>query len=132
MKTPYAAEKILEKIQECESNHQSCRKSGPSVLPLRVIDITQDRPRLLETSGQIESYTALSYIWGMEAQPVMTTQANLQSLTRALPVADLPQTIKDAIFVTKNIGIRYLWVDSLCIIQDSKIDKEQQLREIPR
>ncbi|KAH6653240.1 heterokaryon incompatibility protein-domain-containing protein, partial [Truncatella angustata] len=67
-------------------------------------------------------YVALSYCWG-GPQPVETTKATLHRHLNALPMERLPQTIKDAIAVTRGLKVKYLWVDALCIIQDSLEDK---------
>jgi hypothetical protein len=70
--------------------------------------------------------SALSYCWG-GPQPVITTCRNAQDNTDGILFSSLPKTIQDAIFVTSELGIRYLWVDCLCIIQD---DPEDVAREI--
>ena len=134
VETPYAFKKILARLHQCSNDHASCQDFGPSQLPRRVIDVgdCNAEPKLLESGGRIARYTALSYIWGMESQPVMTTIENVAQFTVRLPVSSLAQTIKDAIIVTRNIGVRYLWADSLCIIQDSDTDKDMQISRIPQ
>jgi len=72
------------------------------------------------------SYVALSYCWGGQ-QPAITTSTNIGGRTDAISLAELPQTIRDAIAVTRSLGIRYLWVDALCIIQDSAADKTKEI-----
>ncbi|KAJ4296398.1 hypothetical protein N0V90_006443 [Kalmusia sp. IMI 367209] len=73
-----------------------------------------------KTGGTIEAYAALSYVWGM-AQPV-TNRENLATRYQKLDTKTLPQTIRDAIYVTHRLNIPYLWVDSLCIVQDDPTD----------
>ena len=51
-----------------------------------------------------------------------TDLQNLEQLKQTIPVKQLPKAIQDAILVTRKLGVRYLWVDALCIIQDSKDD----------
>ncbi|KAK0706320.1 heterokaryon incompatibility protein-domain-containing protein, partial [Lasiosphaeria miniovina] len=64
-------------------------------------------------------YVALSHCWGSSARPPLkTTKANLASHMQVIPTAALSRTFTDAIQVTRALGIRYLWIDSLCIIQD--------------
>lgn len=75
-----------------------------------------------------DPYAALSYCWGKQ-QTFLTTQANIQDMLRSIRLPDLPQTIRDAIRVARSLGLDYLWVDALCIIQDSK---EDQLNEIAK
>ncbi|KAL7789096.1 heterokaryon incompatibility protein domain-containing protein [Trichoderma ceciliae] len=83
-------------------------------------------------------FVALSYVWGVDYQ-LRITSATLQEFERKLPVftatddnGRLPKTIKDAIEVTLALGYRYLWVDALCIVQDSPSDLEIQLAQMDR
>jgi hypothetical protein len=78
-------------------------------------------------SEQRANYTTLSYCWG-GAQQLETTKATFDSMTLGIPMTYLPRTIQDAIIITRNLNIRYLWVDAICIIQDDKIDKATQIR----
>ena len=71
-------------------------------------------------------YAALSYCWG-RVQPVVLERKSLDNWLSSLPYCQLPQTIKDAVRVTQELGLQYLWVDALCIIQDDPADKEQQI-----
>lgn len=98
-------------------------------LPSRVIDVSVDPPKLYIPGRHAQGrYAALSYCWG-GPQPVTCTKESLENFTNSIPCDGLPQTIKDGIQVTKRLGLRYLWVDSLCIVQD---DEEDKIREIPR
>ena len=91
-------------------------------LPSRVIEVAPVDsgvvPRIRSTKGLEGSYLALSYCWGSD-QPYVLTTKNVEVLTIGLDTSMLPQTILDAIKVTTNLGIKYLWVDALCIMQDS-------------
>jgi hypothetical protein len=66
-------------------------------------------------------YATLSYCWGGD-QPFKTTAENFLLMQESLDYNSLPKTIQDAIVVTRQIGLRYLWIDALCIIQDSQTD----------
>lgn len=57
----------------------------------------------------------------------MLTAANLLHLTSGFDASEISQTIRDAIWVTQKIGLRYLWVDALCIMQDDGQDKEREI-----
>lgn len=78
-----------------------------------------------------EPYTALSYCWGGE-QPYQTTKARIDSGNFHLDWNRLPKTIQDAVRVTDELGIRFLWVDSLCIPQDDEDEKEKQIALMPQ
>ncbi|KAI0657874.1 heterokaryon incompatibility protein-domain-containing protein [Cubamyces menziesii] len=74
-------------------------------------------------------YAALSYVWGGD-QPNRTTVDNLSTYLEGIDLTLIPKTIADAIRVAHALGIRYLWADSLCIIQDSREDKHRELRKM--
>lgn len=63
----------------------------------------------------------LSHCWG-KRQIITTTVENLEAHKQAIPISALSRTFQDAIAVTQSMGFRYLWIDSLCIIQDSPED----------
>ncbi|OTA93505.1 hypothetical protein M434DRAFT_39704, partial [Hypoxylon sp. CO27-5] len=70
-------------------------------------------------------YIALSYCWG-KSNVLKAESSNIQSLKHGFNLEQLPAAIQDAAQVTQNLGLKYLWVDALCIIQDSKMDWEEQ------
>ncbi|KAI0334687.1 HET-domain-containing protein [Cubamyces sp. BRFM 1775] len=120
--------------EECAREHKACRKfrdwSLPAAsLPRRLIDCSDpDHPRIVDTDSwdQHVEYVALSYVWG-EEQPNRTTITNLAAYHENINVRLLPKTIVDAIKVVHGLGLRYLWVDSICIVQDSGEDKHREL-----
>jgi Heterokaryon incompatibility protein (HET) len=85
-----------------------------------------ETPRVLTTLGIKGQYLTLSYCWGPRQDYVLTTD-NLQSCIQGLDISKLSRTIRDAIEVTKSLGFKYLWVDALCIIQDSEKSKTSEL-----
>lgn len=100
---------------------------GNPPLPNRVIEVGSPdgstEPYLLETCGRTGKYLTLSHSWG-GGLPVQTTRANIQRHQVEVKLADLPRTFRDAVQVTRRLGFRYLWIDSLCIIQDDEKDWE--------
>lgn len=115
-------DRLRQWLQICESTHPSSDNGLELELDsLRVIDTEEFRVREVETSFR---YACLSYVWGKGSQTQYNT-ATRESLEAAngLQVVDLPQTITDAIKVTREAGLRYLWVDALCILQDDPTDK---------
>ncbi|KAM0324923.1 hypothetical protein ACHAQA_007889 [Verticillium albo-atrum] len=89
-------------------------------LPKRVIDVELNRLYEPSSSDEKHRYAALSHCWG-GSTPVRTTRDTLAAHLEALP-SPLPATFGDAIEVTLALGLRYLWIDSLCIIQDDTDD----------
>lgn len=116
-------------IQDCDTTHQDCHGfSGP--LPTRVIRLRKGAPpRLYVSQGESLPYICLSYCWGTK-QPVVTTTATLGFHLQELPVDQLPKTIKDALYVTEKLGFEYLWIDALCIVQDSDDDKAAEVSKM--
>lgn len=62
----------------------------------------------------------------IDSRPFITLTLNLEERMRSIPMEILPRTFRDAVTITRNIGLRYIWIDSLCIIQDSKSDWEHE------
>lgn len=71
-------------------------------------------------------YITLSYRWGTEPQKVVLKTSNISSFRRGYLIHNLPQTFRDLILVTRAFEIRYVWIDALCIIQDSAEDWERE------
>ncbi|KAI0649828.1 HET-domain-containing protein [Trametes meyenii] len=121
---------VLESVADCRRKHGRCPTPHDGPLPTRVIDCSDpNHPRLHLSNGAEAPYVALSYVWG-EAQPHRTTTGNVRTYLRGIDAALLPQTIKDAIECTYSFGMRYLWVDALCILQDSKDDKAREIAQM--
>jgi hypothetical protein len=69
-----------------------------------------------------ELYTTLSHCWGKINKLPRTTKQNIEEHMQGIHLERLPQTFKDAVLVTRELGLKYLWIDSLCIIQRDKDD----------
>lgn len=122
----------LECIDSCTRLHEQCPKPSPQMLPDRVIDCSNpDRPYIVLTGldGNLRQgkYITLSYIWGGPQPFMSTTQNILTYATHGLEILKFPKTIREAIVATHGLGIRYLWIDALCILQDSDEDKRRQI-----
>ncbi|SPO06291.1 uncharacterized protein DNG_08980 [Cephalotrichum gorgonifer] len=117
-------------LEDCTTNHESCRVEPVAAMPTRVIDVGTEggNPVLVETNGTIGRYATLSYCWGDGGQ-LKTTKDTLSSFTRGISMSELPQTASDAIRICRYLGIRYLWIDALCIIQG---DEDDWVRESSR
>ena len=101
------------------------------VLDLCTINIESRAPiKLVETKNKEAKFVCLSYRWG-EIQNLTTTTATFKDHKDGIQWDKLPQTFQDAIAFTRRLRIRYLWIDSLCIVQDDKKDWEQQASKMP-
>lgn len=103
---------------------------GDTELPSRVLDVfgqDEDIIKLVETrtlTRKKAPYITLSHCWGPpDKQPLTTTRANLQEhISTGVPLLSFPKTFRDAIHITRQLDIQYLWIDSLCIVQDDEAD----------
>ncbi|GAP85733.2 putative HET-domain-containing protein [Rosellinia necatrix] len=125
--SPEAFQLALQAVKECVSKHDHCPSHRESKLPTRVLSCSNpSRPILVETGNARGSYVALSYVWG-EPQQHSLTSSNITSYLGGIDSSILPQTIKDAVLLCHHLKCQYLWIDSLCILQDSDEDKMQEI-----
>jgi hypothetical protein len=116
-------------LQRCVNGHEKCKKLAQAdpKLPTRLIDLGSKadavQPRLCHSVDlpHCSKYATLSHRWVGTVMPMLTF-TNLQHWLNAIPVSNLSLTFKEAMEATKRLGLRYLWIDSLCIIQDSEED----------
>ena len=111
-------------MSECKENHAICKQWSSSVsLPTRVLDVGSEHqpPHLVESLRRKGCYAALSHCWG-KAQPLTTTSENLSEHLIAIQLERLPKTFREAVLLARQLDLQYIWIDSLCIIQDSKAD----------
>lgn len=125
------AKAVIAHLGECSRDHPQCARCSESLLPSRIIDLgppgKTTEPRLkINNKSEIGHYACLSYCWG-GAQEYMTTQANIDGYLKSLSLSSLSKAIQDAIKVTRMLHLRYLWIDALCIIQDSPEDKRREM-----
>lgn len=126
--TDSAYEEIKAWLRAC-GLHRQCPAQEMVRLPTRVVDvgsIDDPIPKLHSTEGKTGHYAALSYCWGGPQTGALNGD-NLDRHLEAFDMDEMPQTIKDAIKVVRGVGLRYLWVDALCILQDSDIDKTHEI-----
>lgn len=118
---------IQERIDDCiENHHLSCSQLSVPELPKRVIRIDPSGHLLLrEPDSERARYAALSYCWG-NTENIKTTTTTLCQFQKAIDFDSLPQMFQDAVTITRRLKIEYLWIDSLCIIQNDRIDWETE------
>jgi hypothetical protein len=124
-------------ISECFDSHENCPKqSSLSNLPTRVLDLSAEsgteRIKLKISKGAKAQYAALSYCWGSTKQMTTTLESLLSFTEDGIEIKDLPKTLQDAIHVCRNLELRYIWIDSLCILQDSAVDKAVEISMMPQ
>lgn len=129
--------RLLEWYQDCLNNHPECRPIfDATYLPTRLLDIGQsylEPVRLVTFSTEdmqasSPTYATLSHCWGA-SQPLRLLSSNLSEFQKGIARERIPRIFSEAIEVCWHLGIQYLWIDSLCILQDSVEDwsRESQL-----
>ncbi|KAH6962719.1 heterokaryon incompatibility protein-domain-containing protein [Fusarium avenaceum] len=120
-------------LQYCNTSH-ACRgisTTTPETLPTRLIEIDGDEPRLCADTSSIDTstqYASLSHCWGLK-KFLTLVKSNLSNFTQCIPLKALPKTFQEAIFIAKSLGFKYIWIDSLCIVQDDAEDwKHESVR----
>jgi hypothetical protein len=114
-------------LVSCLTQHSNCIKAEAPLppLPSRVIDVGSpdgsQEPRLLQTQFQKGRYIALSHRWG-DSNIAKTTKKNISQRLLGIKYNDLTKTMQDSVTITRKLGVRYLWIDAICIIQDSHSD----------
>lgn len=107
---------------------------NPDWYPTRLVDVGDNSSscshiRLIETAGEHPAgpYATLSHCWG-SANFIKLERSTVNHFQKGIPMIELPKTFRDAITVARHLGIRYLWIDSLCILQDED-DTSDWLKE---
>ncbi|KAM5349644.1 hypothetical protein ACJ41O_006149 [Fusarium nematophilum] len=120
-------------LQVCDEVHAHQERGqrspkGALAKTLRLVDTTDNCVREVEIPCE---YACLSYVWGTGSHTQYTTrtQAMLEK-PGSLATSNIPQTILDAMKVTQEVGLRYIWIDALCIRQDDPQDKERIIGEM--
>jgi hypothetical protein len=125
----FSSKPSLEFVQkcllDCLKNHTRCNQTTNSRYPSRLLDLDspssgQDSVFLTTPKGR-PPFAALSYCWGGDIG-FKTKESTIAKAQAGLCLAELPQTIQDAVFVCRGVGLHYLWVDRLCIIHDREVD----------
>jgi hypothetical protein len=121
--------KILRQwLKNCDDSHQKlkCQPSKIDFVPTRLIDVGQkdsETIRLYVTRPTDSlKYLALSHPWGNKPPFFQTFRKDVVSFKAGIKIANLTATLRDAVKVTRELGLQYIWIDSICIIQRDETD----------
>jgi len=124
-------------FHDCANYHEHCchQFQLESILPYRVLDLgdRENSQNIFISVGEdrVGSYAALSYCWGKPgSQNYLTKKDNLELRQKAVDISTFPKTFNDAIVVCRYLNIRFLWIDSLCIVQHSNSDWQTQSKRM--
>ncbi|KAK4147373.1 heterokaryon incompatibility protein-domain-containing protein [Dichotomopilus funicola] len=114
-------------IDQCSTSHKWCGSEKSYARPTRLISIEDKSIKLILTDREkwetTPRYATLSYCWG-RGEFTKLTPENLHSFLANIPLEGLPKTFQDAVYITRKLGLKYLWIDALCIIQDLSDDAD--------
>lgn len=120
-------------LQTCKEKH-TCDKEHatqePGWYPDRLIHVgsSEEQPRLILRSDRPDGpYAALSHCWGDDPHFLMLTSTNIEEFRQAIPLEEVAASFRDAIITCRRLGIRYIWIDSLCILQSGEGSQEDWL-----
>lgn len=125
---------LLSWVRNCSDNHDVCR-SPCSGTPRRLIEIKPLSTRRYAlavkdfvSTDERPHYLTLSHSWAVSrAKDSATLDSNITERMKSLPLVELSKTLQDAVKITAWLGFRYIWIDSICIIQNNDEDKQQEL-----
>ncbi|EKG20123.1 Heterokaryon incompatibility [Macrophomina phaseolina MS6] len=126
--------------EECLEEHcNACTEASKGrhrFFPSRIVDVGEladpDVRVIVPPIPIDEPYATLSHCWG-HSQTLRLVQDNIEGFARGIPLKTLPKTFEEAVIVARRLDLRYLWIDSLCILQDSPEDwrhESAQMRNI--
>ncbi|OHE93332.1 heterokaryon incompatibility protein [Colletotrichum orchidophilum] len=111
------------RLKKCRTSHKLCKPRSLE-MPTRVIAVGKDveKPRLKVTNGLREPYIALSYCWGPGKDTFTLTHKTKDELLDGVMEGKLTKTHQESIRFARSLGVEYLWIDALCIIQGDADD----------
>jgi hypothetical protein len=123
-KSPQSLSQARTWLQECSLKHPECEGwKVDNKLPTRLVHVRKDDSELIahvcngSTLPPDTVYLSLSHCWGV-VKFLTTTRSNISDFEQSLPMNRLSRTLQDALLVTIELGFEYIWIDSLCIVQD--------------
>ena len=127
-------------LDKCLNEHEQCR--NPDVaLPSRLLDVGpadgSQEPRIVcgaELTNERAKNLALSYCWGQKTKdsPWTLKKTHIDRFKIGIPSSQLPQSFRDIIKLTRALKERYVWIDALCILQDSPYDWAKEAASVAR
>jgi hypothetical protein len=141
--SPRTVTDVRDWLEHCENerngDHKICSLSESAYVPTRLVKISGPLDQLqlkIVHDDDLEEhdrsiYAALSYCWGGD-QPNKLTQGNYDLYKKQIPWETLLKTIQDSAKTVHALGFHYIWIDSMCIVQDSKEDKEAEISQMTK
>lgn len=120
-------------LRDCDAEHPECRPQNAGTLPTRLIHLGSQKDSGIklyksQPADKID-YVALSHPWGREPH-FCTTLDNVDAYRRSIGFEELPLMFQHAVITTRELGLEYLWIDSICIIQGQGGDFDQEAKRM--
>ncbi|KAH6684035.1 heterokaryon incompatibility protein-domain-containing protein [Halenospora varia] len=117
-------------MNDCRRNHLMCHSRSSSLQPTRLVYVgstfaPQFRLCIDKNARLDENYVTLSHCWGGNVPKKLLTE-NMASMIHSIEPTELSKTFREPITVTRELGFQYIWIDSLCIIQDDQHDWQRE------
>jgi hypothetical protein len=114
-------------VGDCNDRHDCLQSSHDYKLPTRLLHIGRGSLQLTLSVNLPSNtkYATLSHCWG-SGENLKLTKSTMETFKRQLPRDKFCKTFEDVIFITSMLDLEYLWIDSLCIIQDYEDDWRQE------
>ncbi|KAF5374186.1 hypothetical protein D9758_004599 [Tetrapyrgos nigripes] len=130
-------------LRICPKGHTNCHavQLNNGYLPTRVVEVgTLGSPTVhlvhmedIDSDSADKRYIALGHCWGLNMPSSATTKLDtLDDRLSSIDMNDLTKTFRDSVEITRRLGVPYIWIDSLCIVQDSKEDREKETAQMAK
>jgi hypothetical protein len=120
-------------IDTCLQSHNHCRPLIQPYVPRRLIQLIDDGERSirLHSPATPVQFAALSYRWGPDDQ-FKTLKDNLSARYRVLDTKLWPKSLQDSLIIARGLGLQYIWIDAICIVQDDTDDWAEEASNMVR
>ena len=121
----------------CLDEYPQRAQTKHDVGPSRLLDLSSFKNshdvRFIQVAARCQyNFVCLSHCWGSPSvRPIQTTKRSISQHRKRIPFTHLSLTFKDAVRITRDLGQRYLWIDSLCIVQDDEQDWVKEASKMP-
>lgn len=125
-------QQIQDWLTKCLDTHQACTWENPlPSLPTRVLHLDlgdgSDDVRLVDGKGRQGKYAALTYCWGLNPDAIFKTNStNIRQNQSRIVFAELNLLFREVVKILRSLRVKYLWIDAICIVQDSKTDWDSE------
>ncbi|KAF2447590.1 HET-domain-containing protein [Karstenula rhodostoma CBS 690.94] len=118
----YAFQIVSKWLHDCLQSHDRCSIYKTARLPKRILELTATTVLLRENLNRPAAYACLSHCWGEKGPALRLTSNTIDTLRSGVARAQLPETFKDAVEICDRLGIHFIWIDAMCIVQDNLKD----------